>query len=235
LNEELQQAEVAYGPRFKEAEAIEDPVQRRIKVDGLQNSFSTKQSNIRKKYGVRLRNRRKKAEIELERQRMGVKRKHSVAQPESPPAKRHQASVTPPPQTGPQVVANNHHLDTPDSPPRYPLASGTLASIAAAATSTELASATITPRQEASPTPPPPQDSLSSYQRKGYRVSSHVRQPSQNSVAGGTAPQSPPNEKPDVPTQPVAVRRIQSESDTDTDSDADIPANLPPGPKITSV
>lgn len=73
MNEELQAAEVAYAPRFAEAGKIPDEHQRRARVDGIRNSFGTKQSMIRKKYGVRLRERRTKAVIQAERDRMGIK------------------------------------------------------------------------------------------------------------------------------------------------------------------
>lgn len=72
MNAELGAAEMHYAGRFKEAEAIENPAERRSRVDGLRNSFGTKQSMIRKKFGVRLRERRTRAAIEAERQRMGM-------------------------------------------------------------------------------------------------------------------------------------------------------------------
>lgn len=74
MNEELQAAEAKYAPRFAEAEKIPDENLRRMRIEGLRNSFGTKQSMIRKKYGVRLRERRTKAEIMAERQRLGIKR-----------------------------------------------------------------------------------------------------------------------------------------------------------------
>ncbi|KAK4465220.1 hypothetical protein QBC42DRAFT_169541 [Cladorrhinum samala] len=74
LEQELHEAELKYQPRFKEAEKIEDENERRIKIDGLRNSFGTKQSMIRKRYGVRLRERRTKAVIAAEKERLGLKR-----------------------------------------------------------------------------------------------------------------------------------------------------------------
>lgn len=74
MNEELQGAEAKYAPRFAEAEQIQDENERRLRIEGLRNSFGTKQSMIRKKYGVRLRERRTKAEIQAERERLGIKR-----------------------------------------------------------------------------------------------------------------------------------------------------------------
>jgi len=74
MNEELGAAEAKFRPRFAEAEAIQDENERRVRIEGLRNSFGTKQSMIRKKYGVRLRERRTKAEIAAERERLGLRR-----------------------------------------------------------------------------------------------------------------------------------------------------------------
>jgi hypothetical protein len=71
LNAELLQAEQQYAGRFTEAEAIADPEQKRVRLESLRNTFGTKQSMIRKKFGVRLRERRTRAEIQAERERMG--------------------------------------------------------------------------------------------------------------------------------------------------------------------
>ena len=84
MNEELHDAEIKYGAKYQEAESIPDPEERRIKLEGMRNSFGTKQSLIRKKYGVRLRERRTKAEIQAEKERMGIggkgpKRSHDTA------------------------------------------------------------------------------------------------------------------------------------------------------------
>ncbi|KAK8056335.1 hypothetical protein PG993_001562 [Apiospora rasikravindrae] len=53
LDQDLLAAEATYAPRFKEAEMIADPDERKQKLEGLQNSFSTKQSIIRKRYPFR--------------------------------------------------------------------------------------------------------------------------------------------------------------------------------------
>ncbi|KAK2613107.1 hypothetical protein N8I77_000036 [Diaporthe amygdali] len=73
MQEELRQAELTYGERFRQACTIPDPAEKKTRLDGLANSFGTKQSLIRKKYGVRLRMRRTKAEIQAERDRMQYK------------------------------------------------------------------------------------------------------------------------------------------------------------------
>lgn len=74
MTDELHAAEEKYAPRFAEANEIADENLRRMKLEGLRNSFGTKQSMIRKKYGVRLRERRTKAEIQAERERLGLKK-----------------------------------------------------------------------------------------------------------------------------------------------------------------
>ncbi len=74
MNEELAAAEQKYAPKFAEAELIIDEAARKARLEGLRNSFGTKQSMIRKKFGVRLRERRTKAEIMAERERMGLRR-----------------------------------------------------------------------------------------------------------------------------------------------------------------
>ncbi|CAK7218564.1 hypothetical protein SEUCBS140593_003589 [Sporothrix eucalyptigena] len=79
LNNELLRCEQIFTDRFREAEDIADPVERRTKLDNLKNSFGTRQSIIRKKYGVRLRERRTKAELQAERVRMGLDGKMSSA------------------------------------------------------------------------------------------------------------------------------------------------------------
>lgn len=70
LQSELDAAELSYTERMRQANAILDEAERKSRLDGLSNSFGTKQSLIRKKYGVRLRMRRSKAEIIAERERM---------------------------------------------------------------------------------------------------------------------------------------------------------------------
>ncbi|KAI3394952.1 hypothetical protein diail_2059 [Diaporthe ilicicola] len=73
MQEELRLAEINYGERFRQANMITDQAEKKTRLDGLSNSFGTKQSLIRKKYGVRLRMRRTKAEIQAERDRMQYK------------------------------------------------------------------------------------------------------------------------------------------------------------------
>ncbi|PSS00658.1 hypothetical protein BD289DRAFT_450233 [Coniella lustricola] len=73
MREELREAELKYSDRMRQAMLNPNEDERRTKLDGLANSFGTKQSIIRKKYGVRLRMRRTRAEINAERHRMQYK------------------------------------------------------------------------------------------------------------------------------------------------------------------
>lgn len=73
LQSELREAEIVFTERMRQASFIVDPGEKKAKFEGLSNSFGTKQSLIRKKYGVRLRQRRTKTEIQQERDRMQYK------------------------------------------------------------------------------------------------------------------------------------------------------------------
>lgn len=73
MQEELREAEIKFSERMRQASLIPDESERKARLDALANSFGTKQSLIRKKYGVRLRMRRTRAEIQAERDRMQYK------------------------------------------------------------------------------------------------------------------------------------------------------------------
>ncbi|CAK7236090.1 hypothetical protein SBRCBS47491_009517 [Sporothrix bragantina] len=92
LNNELLKCEEIFAERFREVDDIVDPSQRRMKLDNLKNSFGTRQSIIRKKYGVRLRERRTKAELISERERMGLSGHNSLY---SSPVKRASGDLYP--------------------------------------------------------------------------------------------------------------------------------------------
>lgn len=73
MREELREAEIKFTERMRQANLIPDEAEKKNRLDALGNSFGTKQSLIRKKYGVRLRMRRTKAEIQAERDRMSYR------------------------------------------------------------------------------------------------------------------------------------------------------------------
>lgn len=81
LHEELRRLEILYRERFAAARALADPDERRSRYDGLKNAFATRQSMARKKYGVRLRERRTKEEIQAEKQRVGIDSDHGDGSP----------------------------------------------------------------------------------------------------------------------------------------------------------
>ncbi|KAF4985553.1 hypothetical protein FGRMN_11165 [Fusarium graminum] len=69
FNEVMKNAEEKYGGLMKEAMLLAEP-ERSKRLAGLKNSYNTKQSTTRKKYGIRLRERRTRGEIEAEEARL---------------------------------------------------------------------------------------------------------------------------------------------------------------------
>ncbi|KAJ0329599.1 hypothetical protein COL5a_004163 [Colletotrichum fioriniae] len=73
LKAELQSAEEGFKMKIEAAQkAGGDPDELQKKLAGFKNSYACKQSTIRKKYGIKLRQRRNREEMEAERQRMGI-------------------------------------------------------------------------------------------------------------------------------------------------------------------
>ncbi|KAI0553528.1 hypothetical protein F4679DRAFT_529409 [Xylaria curta] len=222
LDEELRQAELNYAPRFKEAEEIRDPLLRKSKLESLQNTFSTKQSMIRKRYGVRLRVRRTRAEIEEEKSRLGLKHGPSSPNPttSTPSVKRQRSDDASNGVGGPSYISRGPGPQTPIPPPSNHMSlsqinnSGLGGSTATAATTDPTASIALSQLPLTEEKPPP--SSLSSLQRKGYRVSSHVGQ--SNGTSASPAPRS------GSASTPVVL----DDSSDGADSDGDIPATLPP-------
>lgn len=68
-HEEQANAEAKYGALMREAMSLPEP-ERNDKLSKLKNSYNTKQSTTRKKYGIRLRERRTREDIEAERIRL---------------------------------------------------------------------------------------------------------------------------------------------------------------------
>lgn len=240
LNDELRQAEMSFAPRFKEAEDIKDLNERKAKVDALHNSFSTRQSIIRKKYGVRLRNRRTKAEIAGERHRLGLKHTSPGQLEETPNSKRprmdqgsYYSFAT---ASSPSSVAATPSKHLPVSDLNTGLG-GSSATVATADPTLSSNSQRQGQGQASQPVAekPTPQSSLSSFQRKGYRVSSHVTQANQPSPASASSVPSPPGPRQGSASAPVVLDDDDGESsDGDSDSDEEIPASLPLGARKTS-
>ncbi|KAK8138678.1 hypothetical protein PG984_002058 [Apiospora sp. TS-2023a] len=251
LEQDLLAAEATYAPRFKEAEEIPDPEERKLKLEGLQNSFSTKQSIIRKRFGVRLRQRRTKEEIEAERIRLtghtgtpggGKRQRVDDGQGDTPSyVASSQQDPTAPSVNNPAMLPTKHLSVTAMN------SSGLGGSSATAAT----ADPTVGLQQ---PQPTPPRNSLASLKRNGYRVDRHashstpqspVESPVQTSSftpaniqkAAAEAAADAPAWRP----SPTATRSgsaaaplvlddddDDASSDSDSDGDGEIPAKVPP-------
>ncbi|QGI75973.1 unnamed protein product [Fusarium fujikuroi] len=69
FNHIMKRAEEKYGGQMKEAALLPEP-ERSKKLASLKNSYNTKQSTTRKKFGIRLRERRTRGEIEAEEARL---------------------------------------------------------------------------------------------------------------------------------------------------------------------
>lgn len=234
LDDELRQAELSYRPRFKEAESMADPLARKIKLESLQNTFSTKQSIIRKKYGVRLRVRRTRAEIDEERSRLGLKHGPSSPNPtaSTPSVKRQRSDDPSNSSGGPSFVSRGPQIQTqtltpaPILPPTNHLSVSQMNNSGLSGSTATVA--TTDPTTFTAPSQPPsaeeklPLSSLSSLQRKGYRVSSHVGQANRPASAS-PAPRS------GSASTPVVL----DDSSDGTETDEDIPATLPPQRKVS--
>lgn len=72
LDADMQAAEEALKLKIAEARASWDPNDLERRLQSLKNSHATKQSQIRKKYGIRLRARRGPAAMAAERERLGL-------------------------------------------------------------------------------------------------------------------------------------------------------------------
>ena len=223
LEEDLRLNTESYAPRFKEAEEVQDPVKKKEKLDGLHNSFSTKQSIIRKRYGVRLRMRRTKAEIAEERERLGLKHTPPSVADDPPNAKRQRTDAGP----------SEADATPQDTPSKLLTVSDMSAGLAGSSATAALSDPTTTTAQDNAPEANAPQNSLSSYQRKGYRVSSsHV--PQRSAASSATPVQSPSDHRRGSASMPVSLDDDDGDSsDGDSDSDEEIPASLPVGARKT--
>ncbi|KAK1723130.1 hypothetical protein CaCOL14_003114 [Colletotrichum acutatum] len=186
LKSELQLAEEGFKMKIEAAQkAGGDPEELQKKLAGFKNSYACKQSTIRKKYGIKLRQRRNREEMELERQRMGmpdgVPRTIPTPSKDGHADKRARlngngdasATQTPRDLTPIQTVAVTD------------MANGLNGSNATAATQDPTASMSIsqppTSAQPVASRPPP-----STYHQGNYRVEVHVPSPSKKH--GSTAP-----------------------------------------------
>ncbi|KID77145.1 uncharacterized protein G6M90_00g100390 [Metarhizium brunneum] len=101
LKAELTHTEVHYGALLRKAMQLPQP-QQDEEVAKIKNCFNTKQSTTRRKYGVKLRERRTKAEIEAERERL------ITAPPEENLGRRQDASAS---QNGSEPVGKKARIN----------------------------------------------------------------------------------------------------------------------------
>ncbi|EAA28264.2 hypothetical protein GE21DRAFT_6088 [Neurospora crassa] len=252
MDADLKEAEAKFAPRFAEAYAIPDENERRIKIEGLRNSFGTKQSMIRKKYGVRLRQRRTKAEIQAEEERMGLEklRKKQKAAAQQAAAAAASASVSaatgtalPRPAGSGWVAANapraNAVWEEHEAKRRRMDASGTYQTPTKSTLSVSeigggLAGVAATAETH-DPTRPSP---ISGHQT----ASSNGQSEDEEDSASGSGRSSTANDEMDVDEQPgsgPASRPLQNnhnsnhndddddDDDSDSSDDEDIPSTLP--------
>ncbi|ROW15281.1 hypothetical protein VPNG_03007 [Cytospora leucostoma] len=212
LQNELSEAEATYSERMRQANMIPDEVERKQRLDGLGNSFSTKQSLIRKKYGVRLRVRRTKAEIQTERDRMVYKtaaelmtdldNNRAAAPQVSATTTGTAASNLPVPRpsfgTGPSTMDVTMHSDnkrrasgsTASAPNHKRIAYSEMGGLTGAAATAETEDPTVPPRIKSTPT-----------------------------IAKGKG----------TATEPMALDDTDNSDSEDSGDDSDIPAQLPAG------
>lgn len=252
MDADLKEAEAKFAPRFAEAYAIPDENERRIKIEGLRNSFGTKQSMIRKKYGVRLRQRRTKAEIQAEEARIGLEklRKKQKAAAQQAAASAASASVSasasigtapPRPAGSGWVAANapraNAVWEEHEAKRRRMDASGTYQTPTKSTLSVSeigggLAGVAATAETH-DPTRPSP---ISGHQT----ASSNGQSEDEEDSGSGSGRSSTANDEMDVDEQPgsgLASRSLQNnhkgnhndddDDDSDSSDDEDIPSTLP--------
>ena len=224
MNQELADAEAVYGGKMDQVRtSITDPTEQTRKLDSLKNSFATKQSMIRKKYGVRLRERRSRAVIEEERRRMsGLSSplQNSLNPPAQVPLtprsgdehtnKRARTSVGGHSVTtqGPAVQGTPTRKHAASADVAAPLSGGLVASSSAAETT----------------------DPTSFGARPPAFNGSHMgfRSGTSGSAEGGGPPRQSPMKS------LLRPGPIELSSDSDSDSDDVIPAQLPPPPPRAS-
>lgn len=259
LDAELRAAEETIAPRFKEADEIQDPAARAQKLDSLKNVFSTRQSLIRKRYGVRLRVRRSQNEIDAQNARL-------IELANTPSAKRQRTDpggvidqnfnsigrVQQSDPGHPETIQQSVGVATASSPINHIPVAGMNASGLGGSAAT---AATVDPTGPSPAAVLPPARSLSSMQRSGYRISTHTSRhssPTPDPEDSAAHPASPsvklennqaqyPVMKSGTAAEPVVLDEesdstdSSSGSDSDSGDDEDIPAHAPPGQKRTVI
>jgi hypothetical protein len=205
----MQEAEEKYGGLMRDAMLLDEP-ERSKRLASLKNSYNTKQSTTRKKYGIRLRERRTRGEIEAEEARLfnspsgngtptnGTPAPGDVSRPKKRPRTDEAEAV-------PSSSGMNGNQESPQKRvPRAEMGGGLSGSQATA----ELTDPT------AHLNPPQPR-----YTPQKPFAASTQHKPSWSSNRAG-APMRGTQE------EPMAIDDDDSDTDSDSDDDGDIPATL---------
>lgn len=207
LADDLADAEAHYGQLMQKALELPEP-QREEELAKLKNSFNTKQSTTRKKYGVKLRERRTRAEIDAERERL-LQAKH----------KSDQLQETHTPHSGSMPSAKKARINgegdsasivQPDissiaeDSPRKRVALADMGGLGTSAATAEHTDPTA---------PAPPKSHMGPYQQS-------QPQGSASKTAAGL-------QKDGGPDDPMQIDESSDSEDSDSEEDDDIPATAP--------
>ncbi|MBE3041634.1 hypothetical protein IMZ48_03450 [Candidatus Bathyarchaeota archaeon] len=244
FEQELTEHELNYKPKWESVRRdFPDPVDQLRETEIMKNRFATKQSMIRKKYGVRLRIRRSKEVIKEERRRMGIPSPHGhgsqvpQVRSRSPPGSS-DAHASKRARTGMdgQSVATQGHAAQ-ETPTRKHAASADVAAplsggLGPAAAAPEMMDPTRLGGHSASQptTYGAPRLAPPTYGGVPPRPASQARPAAQPSTQ--PAPAKPVHSPMKALARSTAIE-VSSNTETDSDSDSDddtIPAQLPPPP-----
>ncbi|KAF4456825.1 hypothetical protein F53441_1122 [Fusarium austroafricanum] len=206
FNDEMKNAEEKYGGLMREAMLLNEP-ERGKRLASLKNSYNTKQSTTRKKYGIRLRERRTKGEIEAEEARLFGTPSGTATPSQSTPVP-DGGSRPKRPRTGgdeqlPPFGGTNESQESPRK--RVPVSE--MGGLSGSQATAELTDPT-TYLNPAQPRYAPPKVGMSMSQPKAFGSPGSTR-----TSIGGTQ------------DDPMAIDDDE-DSDTDSDSDGDIPASI---------
>ncbi|KAK1976084.1 hypothetical protein LZ30DRAFT_785814 [Colletotrichum cereale] len=200
LKEELRLAEETFKAKIEDAQRAggdADEVQKRLV--SLRNSYACKQSIIRKKYNIRLRQRRGRGEMEQERVRMGIP--DHVARIVGTPTRDVHADKRARINGNGDATTTTTTTTTEASRQATPIKTVAVTEMGNGLNGSNATAATQDPTMNASQPARPsssqgePSRPSSSYQQGGYRVDVHVpspsKKPSSSAPVGGTPSQVP--------------------------------------------
>lgn len=204
FEKEMNEAEEYYGGLMRQAMELPEPEQAK-QLASLKNRYNTKQSVTRKKYGIRLRERRSKAQLDAQRSRLfGTPDGPSLSGRDDDPPASKKARTSEEGQSTVTAQGNSSQGDTPRK--RIPVAE--MGGLSGSSATAELNDPTA--------------------------VSTQLHQTQQSSHTSGQAPSQVHPPRPGMPMasgtrdEPISFEDNSSDSDTDTDTDDDdIPASLP--------